>query len=257
MKYLTSAQNDTLKSLVRLASRPAERRKSGLLVLEGLHLVDAWLARQPRLEQLFVREDALAHPEVTALLARLSADTPVAVVPAALLGKASELASPAEVIALAPIPVPAPYHGGSVLLLDDVQDPGNLGTLLRTAAAADVRRVYLSAGCADVWSGKALRAGMGAQFALDLHERAALPAVLQAFAGRKVVTHLEGSVPLWSLDLTGDVAFVFGNEGAGVSAAVLDCALDRVIIPMPGVAESLNVAAAAAICLFERVRQCS
>ena len=79
--------------------------------------------------------------------------------------------------------------------------------------------------------------------------------MLQAFSGRKVVTHLEGSVPLWSLDLTGDVAFVFGNEGAGVSAAVLDCAPDRVIIPMPGVAESLNVAAAAAICLFERVRQ--
>ena len=158
MKYLTSAQNDTLKSLVRLASRPAERRKSGLLVLEGLHLVDAWLARQPRLDQLFVREDALAHPEVTALLARLSADTPVAVVPAALLGKASELASPAEVIALAPIPVPAPYHGGSVLLLDDVQDPGNLGTLLRTAAAngqcaVEYRSVVERDGCVAVQRG--------------------------------------------------------------------------------------------------------
>lgn len=255
MKHISSAHNDALKTLERLLGKPAERRRSGLLALEGLHLVDAYLRAGHTLDALYLREDALAHPEVVVLLGRIGTACDCATVSAPLLGKVSELSSPPEVVAVARIPQAMAVADPSCILLDDVQDPGNLGTLLRTAAAADVRSVYLSRGCADVWAGKTLRAGMGAQFALAIHERADLPAVLSAFDGRRLVTHLSGSVPLWQLDLRGPCAFVFGNEGAGVSGAVLAEAGDRVRIPMPGEAESLNVAAAAAICLFERVRQ--
>lgn len=255
MKHISSAHNDALKTLERLLGKPAERRRSGQLVLEGLHLVDAYLRAGHTLDSLYLREDALAHPEVVALLGRVGAACDCATVSTQLLGKVSELTTPPEVVAVARIPQPMAVTDPSCILLDDVQDPGNLGTLLRTAAAANVRSVFLSRGCADVWAGKTLRAGMGAQFALAIHERADLPAVLSAFDGRRLVTHLSGSVPLWQLDLRGPCAFVFGNEGAGVSDAVLAEAGDRVRIPMPGEAESLNVAAAAAVCLFERVRQ--
>ena len=100
-----------------------------------------------------------------------------------------------------------------------------------------------------------LRAGMGAHFALNIHEQVDLCAELAGYEGRKLVTHLEGSTSLYTQDLRGPVAFVFGNEGAGVSAEALALADARVRIPMPGHAESLNVAMAATVCLFERVRQ--
>jgi TrmH family RNA methyltransferase len=127
--------------------------------------------------------------------------------------------------------------------------------MLRSAAAAGADTVYLSKGCADAWSPKALRGGMGAQFQLALIEHADLMAVGQAFAGKLIATSLAASDSLYDLDLTGPTAFVFGNEGAGLSEELLALASHRTRIPMPGQVESLNAAAAAAICLFERVRQ--
>ena len=125
------------------------------------------------------------------------------------------------------------------------------------AAAAGVREVLLTAGCAGAWSPRALRAGMGAHFVLHIHERVDAVHALGAFRGAILATALgEGARSLYELNLDAPVAWLFGAEGQGVSPALLACASQRVIIPMAGDIESLNVAAAVAVCLFEQVRQC-
>lgn len=255
-KLITSPNNDAIKALARLSDSARARRKADLMVLEGIHLIAAACDAGVLPHTLYVNEDAHAHPEVTALLASRAGRCEVLVLARGVLGRFSALASAPELIALAARPKPqAAAAGASCVLLEDVQDPGNVGTILRSAAASGVRDVYLSQGCVDVYSPKVLRAGMGAHFALALHEGADLAALLDAFPGRRLVTHLAGAHSLYEEDLSGQVALVFGNEGAGVSDALVARADARILIPMPGHAESLNVAMAATVCLFERVRQ--
>jgi TrmH family RNA methyltransferase len=233
-KSITSPHNDEVKALARLVQHSRDRRKEGAMVLEGIHLVESCLQAGGRLARVYLNEAAAAKPEVIALLDGLPADTVVVTLPEPVMAKATALSSACELLALCDLPLPpAPHADAPRVLLEDIQDPGNLGTILRSAAAAGVYDVFLSKGCVDVFSPKVLRAGMGAHF----------------------VTYLEGSRSLYGHDLTGAVAFVFGNEGAGVSEALLQLADDRIRIPMPGHAESLNVAMAATVCLFERVRQ--
>jgi TrmH family RNA methyltransferase len=141
------------------------------------------------------------------------------------------------------------------VLLEDVQDPGNLGSILRSTAAAGIRQVYLSAQCADLWSPRVLRAGMGAHFHLDCFAGVDLGGFAATFPGRLIATHLAARQSVFEVDLTGQIGLIFGNEGAGLSRALLDKVASVVAIPMPGQTESLNIAAAAAVCLFERVRQ--
>ncbi|KIA79161.1 transposase [Chromobacterium piscinae] len=255
-KSITSPHNDEVKALARLVQHSRDRRKEGVMVLEGIHLVESCLQAGGRLARVYLNEAAAAKPEVIALLDGLPADTVVVALPEPVMAKATALSSACELLALCERPLPpAPHADAPRVLLEDIQDPGNLGTILRSAAAAGVFDVFLSKGCVDVFSPKVLRAGMGAHFALRIHEQADLEEELRRFAGRKLVTYLEGSRSLYGHDLTGAVAFVFGNEGAGVSEALLQLADDRIRIPMPGHAESLNVAMAATVCLFERVRQ--
>jgi TrmH family RNA methyltransferase len=141
------------------------------------------------------------------------------------------------------------------VLLEGIQDPGNVGSILRTAAAAGVRHVLLSESSVHAWSPRVLRAGMGAHFMLEIHEQADLIAVATAFRGRVVAASRGAPRFLYECDLTGKVALLFGNEGGGLSRSLRAVAHDEVSIPMPGGSESLNVAAAVAVVLFERVRQ--
>jgi len=139
-----------------------------------------------------------------------------------------------------------------------VQDPGNVGSMLRSAAAAGVSQVLLSKHCVFAWSPKVLRAGQGAHFHLEIHEDIDLPAWAAAYraaSGAVVATVAAGGASLFTAALDGRVALAIGNEGAGVSPALAAQATLRVTIPMPGGTESLNAAAAAAVCLFECVRQ--
>jgi TrmH family RNA methyltransferase len=256
IKPLTSAQNDTFKNLARLMQHGRERRQQGVLVLEGIHLCEAALNCGLSLTQVFVNQRAIQHAEVTVLLQRIPADARVFSLDDRLLEKASTLASAPELLAISQRPEPEPAKAtDSLLLLEDIQDPGNMGTILRSAAAAGVRQVLLSAGCVDVYSPKVLRSAMGAHFSLAIHEQADLLSTLREFDGVRLVTSLAGDRSLYAQDLRGAVAFVFGNEGSGVSAELHQAADARVKIPMPGTAESLNVAMAATLCLFERVRQ--
>lgn len=254
--HITSRDNARFKQLKKLAESARERHKLAQTLLDGPHLLQAYMEEfgLPRL--LIIPEGAAETAEV-ADLARACAAADTLILAPALFAELSPVATPSGIQALVDIPQLAPPAASRFgLLLEDIQDPGNLGSLLRSAAAAGVDQVWLSPGCADAWSPKVLRGGMGAHFVLPIAERADLPAVAAAFAGQTLATCLDG-VSLYGLDLTGPMAFMIGNEGAGLSAELQAVASAKVSIPMPGRVESLNAAAAAAICLFERVRQTS
>lgn len=265
MKAISSRDNPMVKRLHALANSARERRKLGETLLDGAHLLDAALQQQWPLKAVVVSDSGCAQEEIEDLLARCAHDLPRYQLPDALFAHISPVDSPSGVIAiidLPPEPDPARLADGaalsahSLVVLDGVQDPGNLGTILRTAAAAGVRDVLLTPGCAGAWSPRALRAGMGAHFGLRIRERVDAVDVLGAFRGAILATALgEGARSLYELDLDAPVAWLFGAEGQGVSSALLACASQRVIIPMAGDVKSLNVAAAVAVCLFEQARQ--
>jgi TrmH family RNA methyltransferase len=255
VKHITSRDNPLFKELVKLSGSARQRRKAGQALLDGVHLLDAYLAAGQLPLQLIATPDALQDAEVAALLQRIPA-VPMTLLDDVLFAGLSELKTPSGILAL--IQQPAPHtsvaHSRFALLLEDIQDPGNLGSMIRSAAAAGCDAVFLSKGCADAWSPKVLRAGMGGHFALSIHESADLPLAASIFQGEVYAAALQAQRELYACDLRGSVAFAIGNEGGGLSAALLD-ACEPFRIPMPGQSESLNAAAAAAVCLFEAVRQ--
>ncbi|HEY9102095.1 RNA methyltransferase [Chitinimonas sp.] len=254
MDLIQSRQNPLVKTCIKLAGQRRERLKSGLTLLDGPHLLMAALDASLPPERVLVAQSALDRPEIQALLARTTA--PKALLDDELFASLSELESISGILALWRYPeAPAARSRGLVLALDGVQDPGNVGSILRTAAAAGVEQVWLNPACADAWSPKVLRAGMGAHFLLPILERVELPALLAQFSGKVAVTALANSISLYQADLRGDLALVMGSEGSGVSTEVMQQAGLRLTIPMRPGLESLNVGAATAICLYERLRQ--
>jgi TrmH family RNA methyltransferase len=132
-----------------------------------------------------------------------------------------------------------------------VQDPGNVGAIVRSAAAFGIERVVLDPACADPWSPRALRAGMGGHFALDIAETKDLAAEIDAFKGTVACTVPRGGIALAGAPMDRAMAWLFGGEGRGLSDKAIERADLRVSIPMAAGTESINVAAAAAICLYE------
>lgn len=257
MKSITSRDNPNVKRLHALASSGRERRSSGQTLLDGVHLVEAALDAGVALRELVVSEQGVAREEILRLLDRCEG-VPKLRMPDPLFSHVSPVDTPSGVLAVIDIPH-APSvkgFGASLMLLDQVQDAGNLGTILRTAAAAGLEDVLLTPGCAQAWSPRVLRAGMGGHFRVRIHEHVDAALALRDYPGRILATGLgKGAQDLYDCDLRGPVAWLFGAEGQGLSAEVAALANGLVIIPMPGAVESLNVGAAAAICLFEQVRQ--
>jgi len=256
VKLIQSRGNPQLKTLLKLASSSRERRSTGTTLLEGERLIRAYAQSGRVAEMLLAGETAIARGELAAAFDQIPAKTRL-VLSDRLSAQISQLSSASGIAAVVRVPEPGPLpaENASRLLLENVQDPGNLGSILRSAAAAGISSVFLSAGSVFAWSPKTVRAGMGAHFSLSIFEEADLGEAVRGFRGRVMAMDVRGEASLHELDLTGPVAWLFGNEGAGLSAAALRIAHDRVRILMPGPAESLNVAAAAAICLFEQVRQ--
>jgi TrmH family RNA methyltransferase len=256
IKRISSRDNLFYKSLHKLSSSGRERREAGQTLLDGAHLLRAFFDSGNKPLHLLVNEQALHDAEIAALL-DTCADVPQTQLDDALFAQLSELKTPNGLLALIGIP-PARVkveHSQFALLLEDIQDPGNLGSILRSAAAAGCDTVFLSQGCADAWSPKVLRAGMGGHFALSIMEQADLLNVTAAFTGKIMAASLQAEKSLYDCNLRGKLAFAVGNEGAGLSSALLDASQQHFIIPMPGKIESLNAAAATAVCLFEAVRQ--
>jgi TrmH family RNA methyltransferase len=256
IKRIQSRDNPWFKSLVKLTASARERRTQGRAILDGPHLIAAWRAGGGVAEAVVASETGWARPEARALLENVPARTRV-LLPDRLFDALAQVATPVGILAVIATPAPPaiPEEVGDAILLEGLQDAGNLGSILRTAAAAGVTQVFLSPGSAFAWSPKVLRAGMGAHFALTIHENVPLETLAGRCRGKLIATDARGGEPLDAADLTGPVAWIFGNEGAGISASLAARATDRMSIPMPGGAESLNVAAAAAVCLFEQARQ--
>lgn len=238
-----------------LATEPREARRQGRTLLDGPHLVEVYRRHGGTPELLLVSDSGAGHPEVACLLAELAA-VEVLRVSDGLFREVSGGGTPVGILAAIAIPEAAQWSGqGDCVMLDAVQDAGNVGTILRTAAAAGVRDVLLADGCAGAWTPRVLRAGQGAHFSLRIHERADLDEALRRYHGTSVAAVARGGVSLFAAELAGDLAWVFGNEGAGIEPRLLERASSRVTIPVAAATESLNVAAAAAICLFEGVRR--
>jgi len=256
MKRIESRDNPQLKMLARLSASGRERRNSGLTLLDGDHLVEAYAESGGTASILAISESALRRTHQKDLFERSPAQVRL-VLADYLLGAVSPVATASGIVAAIMVPQPGPWPelAETCLLLEDIQDPGNLGSILRTAAAAGLRHVALSNGCASAWAPKTIRAGMGAHFRLHLHEKADLVALAGAFSGKVMATEPSAETMLYATDLRDPVAWLFGNEGAGLSPALSRCAGECLAIPMPGQVESLNVAAAVAVCLFEQVRQ--
>lgn len=255
MKTITSRDNPTLKSLRSLHGDTRRQREAGQAVLEGPHLVTAAIGHGVMPDLLVVSEGALVHEEVAELLACLDG-TEVLCLPDPLFRSLSELATPVGIIArIAVPPVPTILPDGDCLLLDAVQDAGNVGTLLRTAAAAGVHDVLLGSGCAGAWSPRVLRAGQGAHFGLHIREQVDLAAFLNGYAGQSVAAVAHDGTSLYGADYRQPTAWLFGNEGQGIAPELVALARRRVTIPLAAGSESLNVSAAAAVCLFEMRRQ--
>jgi TrmH family RNA methyltransferase len=254
MKSIKSRDNPFFKELVKLAGSARQRSKANQTLLDGAHLLVAYLDSGNQPGHILLNATAVCDSEIAGLLQRID-KVPVTQLDDKLFAELSELKTPTGILALIDLPRPAVVQSRFALLLEDIQDPGNLGSMLRSAAAAGCDAVFLSAACADAWSPKVLRAAMGGHFALCIYERQDLAGVAKAFPGTLLATSLQATRSLYDCDLRGDIAILVGNEGAGLSAELLNLASQQVTIPMQHQIESLNVAAATAIFLFEAVRQ--
>jgi len=256
MKPVASKENEQNKDIKRLVSKASERKERGLCVLDGAHLLAAFLDSGAKPEALYVSGAGLDRGEVARLVER-SAPAPAMLLADNLYDAISTVESPTGVMADVRTPAPraVPPDADLVLCLEDIQDPGNVGTLLRSAAAAGATHVLLSPTCAFAWSPKVLRAAMGAHFALNIAEGADLAGWVGRYKGQSIALDGRGDASLYDLELRGKTALLVGNEGSGLSPQLLDAAGVRARIPISMRMESLNAAAAGTVALFEAARQ--
>ena len=242
---IQSRDNAFVKDLRRLAQDSTAYRKQGRVWLEGDHLCRAALDRQHRPAVAVFSESFWPLAQVEWAQAAIKN----IVLADALFGDISGLESPARMGFILELDAPAALRSGvSTVVLDRVQDAGNVGSILRSASAFGFRQVVAIKGSAALWSPKVLRAGMGAHFALDLIEGAE-HADLDALQVPLLVTSSHAGDWLHRALLPWPCAWVLGHEGQGVSPVLEARAALRIRIAQPGGEESLNVAAAAAICL--------
>lgn len=255
MKHISSRDNAWYKALKQLASSAPARRKAGRTLLDGSHLCQVYLAEYGPPLHCVVSQDSQQHPEIAALMQACEAQT--IVIPDAMYQAVSPVEHGLGILFVIDTPVLAtlPRLQQNAVLLDQVQDPGNFGSILRSAAAAGIQQVFCSPGSAAAWSPKVLRAGMGAHFLLQIYEAVDLAVLLQHATIPVLATSSYASQTLYDIDLTQQVAWLFGHEGQGVTPELLAQAQWQIRIPHLGNMESLNVAACAAVCFFEQLRQ--
>jgi TrmH family RNA methyltransferase len=258
-KEITSAANTRVKTWASLLDKKGREREQRALV-EGTHLVEEALRFHVLAETLIFDLERGIPQEVEAVLPEHLEC--IGVTPA-ILAKLTDTPSPQSVVLV----IEKANHAARkmdflyqekalVVAIDGVQDPGNLGTIIRAADAAGATAVLVGKGSVDVYNPKVMRATMGSLFHLPVLEVDLVQTLQQAQSNVQIIgTSLQATTSCYGADLTKPSWFVFGNEGQGISEAIQPYLNTKVIIPMPGQAESLNVAMAATILLFEAVRQ--
>jgi TrmH family RNA methyltransferase len=247
LRLIRSRDNPQVRRWAKLAREASLRRTEGRALIEGPHLLLELIAsgRKP-LAVMATEEAVLRHADVLASAGL----EPVLLAPSAFK-LVSDAETPQGIAAEIEIPK-ARLVKGDCVFMEGIQDPGNVGAILRSAAALGVASAVLDRACADPWSPKVLRAAMGGHFRLSVQQVPALDAAVEAYAGRLVCTVARDGQALRKADLSGPIGWIFGSEGAGVGADLAVRAAVRVTIPMTAGAESLNVAAAAAVCFYEK-----
>ena len=260
MKTIASTENPHYRQLIQLQQSSRARKKLQLYVCEGSSLVQALADSGCQIEQIWIGVDqsvttGTAPIQLDQALASLDLDSTVNIylISPQMLQKASSLDQATGPIAVFKVPSIL-RQPGDLLVLDQIQDPGNLGTIMRSAAAAGVRNLHLTKGCVSAWSPKSLRAGMGAQFSLNICEQVSPDQLIPQTGFQVFSASSHAKCSIYDTDLREPVCWVFGNEGSGVSEQILKQTVP-LKIPQPGGQESLNVAVAASICLFEMCRQ--
>ncbi len=253
MDAISSTQNRRVRYVKALQTKARLRRSERKLVLEGDRLIADALSSggQPELA-LYSLENADFH-----VIARLQ-ESRCELMPVThdVLSFASDTQKPPGIVAVFAIPKPPiPQPTARVLILDAVREPGNLGAIMRTAAAAGVELAILAPGCVDPYNSKVLRAGMGAHFRLPVVE-ATWPEI-SSFCQFLTIyaSSADSDLDYTAVDWQGEWALILGNEARGISRKALSVAQNVISIPMVDAAESLNVASAAAVFLFEARRQ--
>ena len=260
MKTIASTENPHYRQLIQLQQSSRARKKLQLYVCEGSSLVQALADSQCQIEQIWIGVDQSATTDTAAIqikqaFASLNLDSAVNIymISQQMLQKASSLDQATGPIAVFKAP-PILSQPGDLLVLDQIQDPGNLGTIMRSATAAGVHNLHLTKGCVSAWSPKSLRAGMGAQFSLNIYEQVSPDQLIPKTGFQVFSASSHAKCSIYDTDLREPICWVFGNEGNGVSEQILKETVP-LKIPQPGGQESLNVAVAASICLFEMCRQ--
>ncbi|MEJ0004311.1 MAG: RNA methyltransferase [Pararobbsia sp.] len=256
MKVITSRDNPLVKRLHAWSVSTAQQRRADFVLAEGIHLAEAFLNAGGEPQQCVISEGALDDAQARGVLERI-ADECITVLPDALFKQVSTVVNGVGLLLLLDRDAPSlpDVVEHDCVILDGLQDAGNVGSILRSAAAAGVGDVFCMTGTAYAWSAKVLRSGMGAHWHLRIHEHVEPLDLIARLRVPVALTDSHGTRAVDAIDLHAPLAWVFGNEGAGVSQAWRDAPHLAVTIPQPGGMESLNVAAAAAICLFEQGRQ--
>ena len=250
---ISSPRNPLLARLRKLVEDGASYRRTGTVLLEGEHLCTAWLAGPRARPHIAIVSDAAWQEPRLRRLAEGAAE--VAIVDGAVMARLGTLESPAPIAFLVALPErPAIVADAPTIVLDRVQDPGNVGSLLRSAAAFGFAQAIALTGTAALWAPKVVRAGMGAHVGLNLIEGvddSVLAALQVPLFGTS--SHARDRVDAFALPWP--CAWAFGHEGQGIAPAVEARCRAMLSIPQPGGGESLNVAAAGAVCLYETARQ--
>ena len=265
---ITSKENPLFKEIRNLQATGSKGQKAriarGQALLEGIHLVQTWVG-DPALKILLTSEVGLQNTEISEAVyshIEICPDTKVFQLDSAIWDLLSDLVNAPHIAGLLDLPqscLSPPQSiatlAGDVVILDRIQDAGNVGSILRTAAASGFTQVIALSGCAHLWSSKVLRAGMGAHRLLNLYEGWSNQQVLSAVTAPMLAASADAEHELYALqqELQHPVAWVMGSEGQGVSEDLLAQA-KGVAIPIDPRVESLNVSTAAAVCLFETMR---
>ncbi len=254
---ITSAHNPKLQLVRSLLGRPKARREESAFVVEGVRLAEEALAAGWGFRFALCSEDLGERGrKFKKQLARQGVD--IEEISDDLLQSVSETETSQGILAvLEYTPLPFPQVPDFVLILDRVRDPGNLGTLLRTAAAAGVQAVLLPPETADAFAPKVVRAGMGAHFRLPIRTLTwdEVRSLVAASTLNVFLAEMEGTISCWQADFRPPLALIVGGEAEGASREARSLAVQQVFVPMPGKVESLNAAVAGAILIFEVVRQ--
>lgn len=254
---ITSPDNAHV-TYVRSLHKKRARYRDKRYLLEGLRLVGHALDAGHRPALAFYTPEFASGPGEGLVRALHAAETSAWCVTPSVMGRMADTVTPQGIVAVLPIPDPLPLAPDATLLLvlDEIRDPGNLGTILRTAQATRVDAVLLTPGCADPYAPKVVRAGMGAHLSVALYPDLSWEEILRLTSGRRrVLAEAAAPLTLWEWDLTEPTALIVGGEAHGAGPQAHAAADISLRLPMAEEAESLNAAIATAVFLFEAQRQ--